>query len=709
MYLQLALYWSIAMLIITKRILRLAISIILTAVLYAQYVPPGGGGGSATTPGGSNTQVQFNDSTAFGGNSDFTFNKITGLVAIGPTILPLPNEITITAAPYYGSGSATTTTTSGTFGVGTSGSVASCSTFSANQGVYIAGAGAAGVSYVGTVVSCSGTTLTITPTTATSVANGTLVQHDDTAAVQAAIAALTTTGGKVVFPDGMYHINGPRQDTGGANARIVLPCNSILPSFALAAEPTFELTGNAPPAYEFADPVMSTGAILQTDDAGDAVTGGAIIGGYCVTSAFANRTGVRLEMKNLTVRQPDNPSQISIDAHQMVFARFQDVNIDTKVSVYSQAQPTHVFGIGLWLPGEFNYTLVHVKNVQVMGYRYGIIASEHAVLDNISLYHNTYALDIYGSTHAIYGSRILIQHCTNGIVAEGAATVYFSELDFERRTNAIFGSGQSYFNTTYEINDNANYLSGQMNWHSITAGGANNTSLLLLGGTSLYLSRIDTMGTTRATTISGYYLGDGQNLWAGGPPFTTPVTLPDASGFSWLNQSTSTETAVGSGALKLTIPGDTGTIVRARLTSIGANTQLRTVVMPQVSANSNSICGVLLYESGTGKVEMYGNYYGQLTVIYYSNSTTFSSFLLTGNTPGAKIIQPRTTPSWYGVGYNGTNVSAISSPDHGLTWTTDFSESKTAHFTTAPDQWGYGCSAFENISIGELLLSYVVQ
>lgn len=35
------------------------------------------GGG---TPGGSNTQVQFNDSSAFGGNSNFTFNKSTGLV-----------------------------------------------------------------------------------------------------------------------------------------------------------------------------------------------------------------------------------------------------------------------------------------------------------------------------------------------------------------------------------------------------------------------------------------------------------------------------------------------------------------------------------------------------------------------------------------------------------------------------------------------------
>ena len=37
----------------------------------------GGGNGA---PGGSNTQIQYNDSGAFGGNSGFTFDEITGVV-----------------------------------------------------------------------------------------------------------------------------------------------------------------------------------------------------------------------------------------------------------------------------------------------------------------------------------------------------------------------------------------------------------------------------------------------------------------------------------------------------------------------------------------------------------------------------------------------------------------------------------------------------
>lgn len=41
-----------------------------------------GGGGGNGTPGGSNTQIQYNDGGSFGGNTGFTFNEVTGNVAI---------------------------------------------------------------------------------------------------------------------------------------------------------------------------------------------------------------------------------------------------------------------------------------------------------------------------------------------------------------------------------------------------------------------------------------------------------------------------------------------------------------------------------------------------------------------------------------------------------------------------------------------------
>ena len=41
-------------------------------------ITTGGGGGGGGTPGGSNTQVQFNDGGAFGGDSGLTYNKTAG-------------------------------------------------------------------------------------------------------------------------------------------------------------------------------------------------------------------------------------------------------------------------------------------------------------------------------------------------------------------------------------------------------------------------------------------------------------------------------------------------------------------------------------------------------------------------------------------------------------------------------------------------------
>jgi hypothetical protein len=50
------------------------------------WVAQSGGGG---TPGGSDTYIQFNDATAFGGNAAFTFNKTTGVIT--NTIAPAAN------------------------------------------------------------------------------------------------------------------------------------------------------------------------------------------------------------------------------------------------------------------------------------------------------------------------------------------------------------------------------------------------------------------------------------------------------------------------------------------------------------------------------------------------------------------------------------------------------------------------------------------
>jgi len=125
-------------------------------------------------------------------------------------------------ADFYASGDSTQVITTGTNAAGVTINVSDGSTFRANQGIYVAGAGAAGVAYIGTVQSVSGNAVTVAPATSTSVAAGTLVQHDDGAAINAALAAVTNRyGGDVYAPNGYYRSNGPLDGT--TNSIITFP------------------------------------------------------------------------------------------------------------------------------------------------------------------------------------------------------------------------------------------------------------------------------------------------------------------------------------------------------------------------------------------------------------------------------------------------------------------------------------------------------
>jgi len=64
---------------------KLFLLIGMMLVLRTGFAMQGGWAGSDVTPGGSDTQVQFNDGGSFGGTSDLTFNKTTKVLTIGGT------------------------------------------------------------------------------------------------------------------------------------------------------------------------------------------------------------------------------------------------------------------------------------------------------------------------------------------------------------------------------------------------------------------------------------------------------------------------------------------------------------------------------------------------------------------------------------------------------------------------------------------------
>jgi hypothetical protein len=59
------------------------------------FIIPGDSGGGGGTPGGADTNVQFNDGGAFGGQSSFSFNKVTSELSAGSLIGSLQQDFVI--------------------------------------------------------------------------------------------------------------------------------------------------------------------------------------------------------------------------------------------------------------------------------------------------------------------------------------------------------------------------------------------------------------------------------------------------------------------------------------------------------------------------------------------------------------------------------------------------------------------------------------
>ena len=94
-------------------------------------VQSGNGGGGNGTPGGSNTQIQYNDSGLFGGNAGFTFNEVSGNVN-------LPSNLIVTSN-IYGNVIGSASTANSVAGANVSGAVAFATTANAVAGANVTG------------------------------------------------------------------------------------------------------------------------------------------------------------------------------------------------------------------------------------------------------------------------------------------------------------------------------------------------------------------------------------------------------------------------------------------------------------------------------------------------------------------------------------------------------------------------------------------
>jgi hypothetical protein len=426
-----------------------------------------------------------------------------------------PTVIDITAAPYYASPYGATTTT-GTFSASaTSGTVGSCSTFVAGNGVYIAGGasgGWTGTAYIGTVVSCTGTTLTFTPAITNSV-TGAVVQHDETAAFLAAFTALTTSpGGKINLPSaalgvqGVYLVNGPLLQTSGANAILPMP---QIPNYSTTIT-DIEIAGFRDQTY--------TGPIIQT---ALNVSGANLFGGYdsAAGGGVPNFTNVSLVLSNVMVVGPLNGSETLVNGTWILNLETHNVFIGYPGTITTI--PTN--GIGIIFPSVNND--VHEdspENLEVRGVGTQVKLGEHASINKLILSWGVTGV-VLDAGNVAYNRAITINHMwcgsalglpspnpsqiTNCIAAGSNATAFTIRLaDYE-------GAGTL-------VNDPSNLLHGTISYNlsascptNATISGAANIAFTNLkciaGGKQTVTTGAPTAGHLAVFNSDGYSVSDG--------------------------------------------------------------------------------------------------------------------------------------------------------------------------------------------------------
>lgn len=365
---------------------------------------------------------------------------------------------------YNGSGSGATTTGS-ISATSKSLSVASAATFVVGQGIYIAGAGAAGANLVSYITAISGTTITINDAAGTAVSSH-LVQHDDSRAINAAIAAAYTAGGGTIFLRtigglGWYRCNGPYDAT--TNSILTAPQVHTHPYFA----PMIVMRGQSAGVLsdsDFATPQSGVFIDASNAAAGSGTMPSVLSGAewqVLVNQTFdpTKWSRIAFDLDFFTILLAPNPTiggvnmnnaiQLLIGDNFAVFAQFSGL---------APIQPNNTNAVGIIFPAQMNSVKLRCGEAFVVGMYDGIWPGEHLLFAGTYVQSCVNGLRIMYNTHLVKGN-ICIETCPTMIFVDPAAQNCPIDLivEGERSQGIDWRDGAS---SGSIINDPSGYLRG---------------------------------------------------------------------------------------------------------------------------------------------------------------------------------------------------------------------------------------------------------
>jgi len=357
-------------------------------------------------------QLPSPSAVAAGMESAAHFNALSALSS---------HVINFCAPPYYGSGDDRITTTVGTTPVGTAVTLTADIGLSANQGVFIAGAGAAGANYVGTVVSCVGTALVVTPATSTEVAAGAKVQHDSSAATNAAMATAVAEESITIVGDGVTYVNGPWQNAATvASSILALPSVFYGPGMTPCA---IRLKGTTP--LVVADTGPATGGWRFETESESPYTDGAILAGMCATSApWGQKTAVFLSLEDVIFRCPSDPNICGVNLKYVGRVQGTQVVSDTgTAAAFPLSHDTFAFQ----MPSYYCVPQESIFCLTVQGHHKGVLTHERSHIS--SLYTTSCELPIVVGIGEQFIDHAVVDVCTSGVTGEGHVKIGLLAID----------------------------------------------------------------------------------------------------------------------------------------------------------------------------------------------------------------------------------------------------------------------------------------
>lgn len=373
---------------------------------------------------------------------------------------------------------------------------------------------------IATYVSATSVTVTSAPAfTASSVL--VYLGTDDTTAIQTALDAAEAAGGGVVYFDkGIYTVNGALQDTARSNAQLLLPRRHTETGRMI----TVELRGEAAAEYipcvatlgSGTIPMPLGGSIIKSTLNATSGTAPCCIGSWGPSGSSQEFSNVRVVMRDLTVRMPQDPVLTAVDLGQCACVDLDGVAIDAShYYVPGIAQQTTSTSYGLKTPKLNNGAFTRLGAVGVVGFYTAITVNEHVHGHDVAVMACRVAFAFLDAVHSSWFGRVLVQHCQKVLVFTGGDHYFHIDaLNIEHVNSGTWV-------TTQDIDDASNYGKGKLRWHVIPSGGGSPDTFTVNGASNIRYAR---MGVSHPVPLISFraYLSAAATLTSGS---TVKITL----------------------------------------------------------------------------------------------------------------------------------------------------------------------------------------